>query len=79
MKSKLIQIPEVNFFPSRDISENSGPIITFNIKKIHAFDISELLSAKGICIRSGHHCAQPILNKFDINLSCSSLVNIESK
>ena len=30
------------------------------------FDISKLLATKGICIRSGHHCAQPILNKYKI-------------
>ena len=46
--------------------KNKGPIIAFDIKGIHPFDLAKLLSTKGICIRSGHHCTQPLLKKFNI-------------
>ncbi len=39
---------------------NRGSLATFNIKNIHSNDIAELLDSKGICIRSGHHCCQPL-------------------
>ena len=64
---KLLRIQGIELFPGLNYQNNKGPIIAFNIKNIHAFDISKLLSTKGVCIRSGHHCALPILNKFEIN------------
>ena len=64
---KLLQIQNIELFPELNYQNNKGPIIAFNIKNIHAFDISKLLSTRGICIRSGHHCALPILNKFKVN------------
>ena len=64
---KLVQLPGIELYPELDNQVDKGPIIAFNIKNIHSFDISKLLSTKGICIRSGHHCALPTLNKYGIN------------
>ncbi len=36
-------------------------IVSFNVGKIHAHDVSQLLDEDGIAIRSGHHCAQPLM------------------
>ncbi len=47
----------------------SGPVISFNIDKAHSFDIAALLAQQNIFIRSGHHCAQPIMKKLDIDSS----------
>ncbi|PIS02215.1 MAG: cysteine desulfurase CsdA [Chlamydiae bacterium CG10_big_fil_rev_8_21_14_0_10_42_34] len=41
-----------------------GPIITFYIEGIHPLDLATLLDLKDIAIRSGHLCAQPLLQKF---------------
>tara|TARA_Y100000590_G_scaffold464825_1_gene635260 strand:- start:2830 stop:4026 length:1197 start_codon:yes stop_codon:yes gene_type:complete len=46
---------------------NSGPIVSLNIKGCHPYDIAKLLDMYGICIRAGHHCAQLLMKKFDIN------------
>jgi cysteine desulfurase/selenocysteine lyase len=43
-----------------------GPVISFSINNIHAYDIAKLLDTFGICLRAGHHCAQPILNKYNL-------------
>jgi len=48
------------------ISPEGSPIVAFNILGIHSFDLTKLLSTYNICIRSGHHCAQPILYKYNI-------------
>ena len=45
----------------------SGPIVSFNIKNCHPFDISKLLDTYGICIRAGHHCAQILMKNLNIN------------
>ena len=45
---------------------SNGPVISFSINKMHAYDIAKLLDTFGICIRAGHHCAQPILHKYNV-------------
>ena len=40
-----------------------GGIITFNIDNIHPHDLAKFLDTDNICIRAGHHCAQPIMHK----------------
>jgi cysteine desulfurase/selenocysteine lyase len=41
-------------------------IISFNLKSIHPHDVAYLLDKKGIAVRSGHHCAQPLMNLLGI-------------
>ena len=62
---KLIAIPEIKIYPLD--TNNIGPVVSFSVKGVHDYDLTKLLDTYGICIRSGHHCAQPILNKYKIN------------
>ena len=63
---KLIRVPNIQIYPHIGDKKQNGPIIAFNIKGAHPYDVAKLLSTKNICIRAGHHCAQPILNKFNM-------------
>lgn len=45
--------------------QRSG-IVTFNLAGVHAHDLATLLDEDGVAIRSGHHCAQPLLKKLGI-------------
>lgn len=47
-------------------SENKTAVISFNIKGIHPYDIGTLLDKLGIAVRTGHHCAQPIMDFYSI-------------
>ncbi len=49
--------------------DDKGPTLTFNIEKIHSYDFTKVLDQMGVAIRSGHHCAQPLLDKFQISSS----------
>tara|TARA_B100000287_G_scaffold207921_1_gene196215 strand:+ start:2795 stop:4006 length:1212 start_codon:yes stop_codon:yes gene_type:complete len=51
------------------INNNTGPVISFNIDGIHSYDLAQLLAQQKIYIRSGHHCAQPIMRKLNIESS----------
>ena len=42
------------------------PIISFNLKGIHPYDIGSILDKMGIAVRTGHHCAQPIMDFYKI-------------
>jgi cysteine desulfurase/selenocysteine lyase len=41
-------------------------VVSFNIEGIHPYDIGTIVDKLGIAVRTGHHCAQPIMNFFDI-------------
>lgn len=62
----LSKIPHVNIIGSKDAKEHTG-IVTFTIDNVHPHDVSEVLIADGICVRAGHHCAQPLLNYLGIS------------
>ena len=47
-------------------SINKTPIISFNINGIHPYDIGSILDKMGIAVRTGHHCAQPIMDFYKI-------------
>ena len=49
--------------------QDRGPVVSFNINGIHPLDLAQLLDQQHICIRVGHHCAQPLLTKFGITSS----------
>ncbi|MED5433278.1 MAG: aminotransferase class V-fold PLP-dependent enzyme, partial [Candidatus Neomarinimicrobiota bacterium] len=46
-----------------------GAVIPFNVENIHPHDLAKFLDTDKICIRAGHHCAQPIMNKLGISAS----------
>ena len=47
-------------------SENRACLVSFVFDHIHASDVGTLLDKQGIAVRTGHHCAQPILRRFDV-------------
>lgn len=57
-------------------SLNKGAIISFNIKGIHANDLSIILDQNNIAIRTGHHCAQPLMKYLNINSSARASFGI---
>ena len=47
-------------------AEAKTSVISFNIEGIHPYDIGTIVDKLGIAVRTGHHCAQPIMNFFEI-------------
>jgi cysteine desulfurase / selenocysteine lyase len=48
-------------------TKNKGGVISFNLGDIHPHDLATILDDHGIAIRSGHHCAQVLMEKFDVS------------
>ena len=61
--SELLKIEGLKIYGE---SENKTAVISFNIKSIHPYDIGTILDKLGIAVRTGHHCAQPIMDFFEI-------------
>lgn len=47
-------------------AEEKTAVISFNVKGIHPYDIGSILDKMGIAVRTGHHCAQPIMDYYQI-------------
>lgn len=60
---KLLEIEGMKIY---GISPQKSGVIAFNIEKIHPYDIGMLLDKMGIAVRTGHHCADPIMEHFKI-------------
>lgn len=60
---KLLQINGIRIFGN---STHKAGVISFNYKNIHPFDVGTLLDKYGIAVRTGHHCTQPLMKKFEI-------------
>tara|TARA_B100000902_G_C27253797_1_gene886723 strand:- start:46 stop:1260 length:1215 start_codon:yes stop_codon:yes gene_type:complete len=63
VNSEILKINGVKIY---GVSENKSAIISFNIKDLHPYDIGILLDKMGVAIRTGHHCTQPIMDRFNI-------------
>lgn len=50
--------------------ENHSGVISFNIKGVHPHDVASILDSKGVCVRSGNHCAQPLMRFLGIDSTC---------
>ena len=73
---KLNEIEDINIIgPNPEIDPNRASLATFYINKIHSNDIAEILDSKGICIRSGHHCCQPLHRHIGINSTARISMN----
>ena len=60
---KLKEIDGVKIYGE---SENKTSVISFNIGNIHPYDIGSVIDNLGVAVRTGHHCAQPIMDYFKI-------------
>jgi len=62
---KINKVEGVTTYGPRDPSRRVG-VIAFNLGDIHAHDLASILDEDGIAIRSGHHCAQPLMEYLDV-------------
>ncbi len=60
---KLFEIEGLRIYGT---SKNKTSVISFNVGNIHPYDIGSILDKLGIAVRTGHHCAQPIMDYYKI-------------
>ena len=57
-------------------SKNHSSVISFNIKGVHPHDVASILDSNGVCVRSGNHCAQPLLRYLGVDSTCRASFSI---
>lgn len=60
---QLTQIQDLKIYGT---SKNKTAVISFNVGSIHPYDIGTILDKLGVAVRTGHHCAQPIMDFYNI-------------
>jgi len=60
----LTKIPSVRLIGT---AEEKVPVLSFTIDSAHPHDVATILDAKGIAVRAGHHCAQPLMKRLGIS------------
>ena len=48
-------------------AQDRGGVVAFSLDKAHAHDIATLLDRQGIAVRAGHHCAEPLMRRFNLD------------
>ncbi|HKC67223.1 MAG TPA: cysteine desulfurase [Bacteroidia bacterium] len=60
---KLKQLPNVKIYG--DVPHKAA-VISFNVNNAHPFDVGTILDKQGVAVRTGHHCAQPLMQHYNI-------------
>ena len=63
---KLSTLEYVKVYGPKDINKRGG-VISFEIENVHPHDVASIFDTKGVCIRAGNHCAQPLMRYMGIN------------
>ena len=66
---KLSSLEYLELYITNNKANHSG-VISFNIKGVHPHDVASILDTEGVCIRSGNHCAQPLLRFLKMDSTC---------
>ena len=66
---ELSKLDFITVYGPKDISKCAS-VISFNVIGIHPHDVASILDSKNVCIRSGNHCAQPLLRYMGIDSTC---------
>ena len=61
--TKLLEIEGLKIYGT---SKHKTSVISFNLKGMHPYDVGTILDKLGIAVRTGHHCAQPIMDFYKI-------------
>ena len=62
---RLRAMPGVAIHGPRDAGAR-GALVSFTLDGVHPHDVAEILGRRGVCVRAGHHCAQPLMKRLGV-------------
>ena len=62
---KLLEVKGIHIYGTKDISKRGG-VISFNFADVHPHDVAQIIDGEGIAVRSGHHCAQVLMERLNV-------------
>ena len=70
---RLGELPFIRMIGPRNPDKHVG-VVSFNLCAVHPHDVASILDSYDVCIRAGHHCAQPLLTYLGIQSCCRASV-----
>ena len=58
--------------------EHRGSLASFSFADVHPHDVAEILGRDGVCVRAGHHCAQPLMRRLGVPASSRASFAVHS-
>ena len=65
----MAELPYVTVYGEASAAGRHG-VLSFNVEDVHPHDVATILDSAGVCIRAGHHCAQPLMEHLGIGSCC---------
>jgi cysteine desulfurase/selenocysteine lyase len=75
---RLAEVPGLRVFGPAE-AERRGGVISFSLEEIHPHDVAEICDREGVCIRAGHHCAQPLMRRLDVAATARASFHVYNK
>ncbi|HEY5189229.1 MAG TPA: SufS family cysteine desulfurase [Solirubrobacteraceae bacterium] len=66
--ARLADVPGLNIHGPLEATER-GALVSFDLSGAHPHDVGEILGREGVCVRTGHHCTQPLMRRLGISAS----------
>jgi cysteine desulfurase/selenocysteine lyase len=74
---RLDEVPGLTIHGPKD-AESRIALVSFALDGVHPHDVAEILGAQGVCVRAGHHCAQPLMRRLGVPASSRASFAIHS-
>ena len=74
-REELKKLEFIKLYMPKDLNHHSS-VVSFNIENVHPHDVASILDSNNVCVRSGNHCAQPLLRFLGIDSTCRASFSI---
>ncbi|HEU4989129.1 MAG TPA: cysteine desulfurase [Gemmatimonadaceae bacterium] len=79
LAQKLLgEIPGVKIYGPASVADRSG-VVSFTLDGVHPHDLATILDQDGVCVRAGHHCAQPLMRRLKVPATARASVYVYSE
>jgi cysteine desulfurase/selenocysteine lyase len=72
---RITEVDGLRTFGPSDLDHRGG-VVSFEVEGIHPHDLAELCDREGVCIRAGHHCAQPLMREMGITATARASFHV---
>jgi cysteine desulfurase/selenocysteine lyase len=72
---KMRGVRGVTLYGPEDLRYRSG-VVSFTLEGVHPHDIATILDQNGVCVRAGHHCAQPLMRRMNVPATARASVYV---
>jgi cysteine desulfurase/selenocysteine lyase len=75
--ARLSEVPGLTVYGPPDAAER-GALVSFSLEGAHPHDIGEILGREGVCVRAGHHCAQPLMRRLGVPATTRASIGVHN-